>query len=163
MTFFGATTGKYFLWDESADGVVLVGTLVQTGNSATTGTTTLTSASAVALTVGRQGATNPVLKINAATATVVTGIEITGAAATAGVAIAAISSGTNENITIDAKGSGTITLGGTSTGAIVISRATGITGAFTVTSASASALAVGRLGATTPAFSVDASAGTQTA
>lgn len=59
---------------------------------------TITNASASALTVGRQGATDPVLKVNSATASVATGIEITGAAAAGGVAIAAISSGTNENL-----------------------------------------------------------------
>lgn len=38
VKFFGATSGKYFLWDESADGVVLVGGLALTGNTALTGT-----------------------------------------------------------------------------------------------------------------------------
>lgn len=88
----------------------------------------VTSTSASALAVGRQGATDPVLKIDASTASVATGISITGAAAAGGVAIAAISSGTNENLTIDAKGSGTITLGGTSTGTIALNRAVAAAG-----------------------------------
>jgi hypothetical protein len=163
VTFYGATTGKYFLWDESADGVVLVGSQTMTGNLAVTGTTTITSTNASALTVGRQGATDPVLKVVANTASVATGISITGAAAAAGVAITAISSGTNENMTIDAKGSGTISLGATSTGAIVLARATGITGAATITSASAASLTVGLNGATNPAFTVDSSTGSQAA
>lgn len=44
VKFYGATSGKYLLWDESADGVVLVGTFVETGNMAVTGTFTLTGA-----------------------------------------------------------------------------------------------------------------------
>lgn len=85
-------------------------------------TLTGTSTNASALAIGRQGATDPVLKVNAATSSVATGVEITGAAAAAGVNVAAISSGTNENLTINAKGSGTITLGSTSTGSIVTTR-----------------------------------------
>ena len=41
VKFFGDTTGKYWLWDESADGVVLVGTSTQTGNSTITGNLTV--------------------------------------------------------------------------------------------------------------------------
>lgn len=90
------------------------------GNTSVTGTLTVTSTSASAATIGANGATNPVLKVNANTASVATGVSITGAAAAGGLAVAVISSGTNENLTIDAKGSGTITLGGTSTGTVTI-------------------------------------------
>lgn len=124
------------------------------------GLTTITSTSASALTVGANGATNPVLKINANTASVATGITVVGAAAAGGVAVSAISSGSDENLTIDAKGSGTITLNGTGTGLVAISRNATVAGTVTVTSASASALTVGRLGATTPALQVDASTAT---
>lgn len=41
VKFFGATTGKYFLWDESADKVVLIGGLDVTGNTAMVGTLTV--------------------------------------------------------------------------------------------------------------------------
>jgi hypothetical protein len=41
---------------------------------------------------------------------------VTAAAAAGGVAVAALSSGTNENLTVDAKGSGTFTVQGTATG-----------------------------------------------
>jgi len=81
---------------------------------------TITAASATALTVGRQGATDPVLLVHSSTASQATGIKVTGAAAAGGVAVAAISSGTNENLTIEAKGSGTITIGGTSTGNVLL-------------------------------------------
>ena len=91
---------------------------------------TIDTANAAALAVGPNGTTNPTLLVDTATASTATGIEITGAAAASGVAVAAISSGTNENLTIDAKGSGTITLGGTSTGAITLARDTAISGAI---------------------------------
>lgn len=91
----------------------------------------ITAASATAFAVGRQGTTDPVLLVHSSTASQATGIKITGAAAAGGVALAAISSGTNEALTIDAKGSGTITLGATSTGAITLTRATTISAALT--------------------------------
>lgn len=128
-----------------------------------TGAVTGTSTSASALTVGANGATNPVLQIDANTASVATGIKITGAAAAAACALSVISSGTNEALKIDAKGSGTISIGSVSTGAIALGRATTVTGALsvtgagTVTSASASALTVGPSGATNPTLKVDGS------
>lgn len=100
---------------DDSDNVSGVGTLGS-------GAQTVTSTSATAVAVGANGATNPVLKVNAATASVATGVEITGAAASARVSLAAISSGTNEGLSIDAKGSGTIRLGATSTGAVEFSR-----------------------------------------
>lgn len=48
------------------------------------------------------------------------GFKFTLNQAGSGVGMAVVSSGTNENLTIDAKGSGTITIGGTSTGAVVL-------------------------------------------
>lgn len=119
----------------------------------------LTSTSANAISVGPNGSSNPTLKINCNTASAATGLEVVGAAAAGGLAVKAISSGTNENLTIDAKGSGTVTLNGTATGAIVLARATGISAATTVTSASSSALTVGPNGATNPCFQVDGSTG----
>jgi len=76
----------------------------------------VTSTSANALAVGRQGATNPVLNVNANTSNVVTGITLVGAAAAAGMAITTTSSGTDESLTIDAKGAGSVTINGTGTG-----------------------------------------------
>lgn len=113
----------------TVDGAVSLGsTLAVTGAATLSSTlgvaaTTVTSTSASALTVGANGATNPVLKVDASTASVATGLSLTGAAAASGMAVAVISSGTNENLTIDAKGSGTITLAGTSTGNVVVPRA----------------------------------------
>lgn len=72
------------------------------------GGTIVTSADGDGLTVGANGATNPVLKVDTSTASVATGVSITGAAAGSKVAIATISSGTNESIDIDAKGTGNV-------------------------------------------------------
>jgi len=52
-----------------------------------------------------------------------TGVKVTSAAAASGVAVAAISSGTNENMTINAKGSGTVSLNSTATGAVIATKA----------------------------------------
>lgn len=85
-------------------------------------TLTLTNAQANALTVGRQGTTNPVLNVDASTASVVTGLNLKGAAAAGGMAVSVTSSGTNENLTLDAKGSGTLTLNATATGNVAVNR-----------------------------------------
>ncbi len=104
-----------------------------TGNVAATGTLTITSASANAVTAGRLGATTPAFQVDASTATSITGIKIKSAASGNGVALSAIGE-TNVALTIDANGSGTITIGGTSTGAVTITPATTITGALTCSS-----------------------------
>lgn len=79
----------------------------------------LTSTAASALAIGRNGATNPVLQADCSVSSAATGVKVTGQAAAGGANVAVISSGTNENLTIDAKGSGSITLGSTSTGNII--------------------------------------------
>jgi hypothetical protein len=92
----------------------------------------ITSASNQALSVGRVGATNPAFNVDASAAVQAAGLNVAGGAAAGGVAVAVISSGTNEALTVDAKGSGTITLGGTSTGNIVLGRAaTGVSASVT--------------------------------
>lgn len=111
----------------------------------------LTSTNATAIGVGPSGSTNPTFVVDASTASAATGVKIKSAAAAAGVAITTVSSGTNENLTIDAKGSGTIGLGTVSTGNVITSVP------IVVTSASANALAVGLAGTTNPALVVDAS------
>ncbi len=132
------------------------------------GATTITSTSATALTVGRQGATAPVLKIDASAATVATGVSVVGAAAASGVAVQAITSGTNESMTIDAAGTGTVGINtaATNSGLVTLGNTTSVAGALvngpaTVKSADAASFTVGRLGATTPAFQVASNTGTQ--
>lgn len=96
------------------------------------GNTTVTRANAAAVSVGPNGATNPTLVLDTSTASAATGVKVTSAAAASGVAVAVVSSGTNENLTVDAKGSGTITLNATGTGNVVLSRAaTGVSLATT--------------------------------
>jgi len=85
---------------------------------------TITSTSANAFAVGANGTTNPVLKVDASTASVATGLSLTGAAEAGGVALAVISSGADESLSIDAKGAGEIGLNATGTGDIVLNRAT---------------------------------------
>lgn len=102
------------------DAPVTTTDLTTTGNSilgdavtdthSLTGSTTITTTSANGLTVGRQGATSPVLKINAATASVATGVEVIGAASGSGVAVNAIG-GTNEALALAGKGTGAVQLG----------------------------------------------------
>ena len=69
-----------------------------------TGSQNITSTSANALTVGPNGATNPVLQIDASTASQATGVKITGAAAGGGAKIESISSAANEDIILGTKG-----------------------------------------------------------
>lgn len=103
------------------------------GGSAVVALATITSASANALCVGRQGTTDPALNVACNVSSCVTGWNITARAAAAGVDLAAISSGANESARIDAKGTGTLTLGSVSTGLIQIggaasgNNATGLT------------------------------------
>lgn len=125
LTAFGVEVGQYAAAGPMLNVINLAvsGAQAVGGNLAVTGTGTVTSTSAAALTVGANGATNPVLKVNANTASVATGVTIVGAAAAGGVAVTTISSGTNEAMTIDAKGSGTLTLNGTATGNVVFGAA----------------------------------------
>jgi hypothetical protein len=93
-----------------------------TGNVITPRPIVITSAAAAAFAVGRQGATDPALLVKADAATSVTGVRVTSAAAAAGADVSVISSGTNENLTINAKGSGTIDLNPTGTGNVLSAR-----------------------------------------
>lgn len=89
-------------------------------------------ADADALDVGPNGTTNPTLQVDTSTASAATGLKVKSAAAAAGLAVSTISSGTNENLTVDAKGSGTLTLNGTATGNVVLgAAATGVSLAVT--------------------------------
>lgn len=97
------------------------------------GAITATSASASALAVGLAGATNPAFVVDSSTGSQAAGLKITGAATGGTVAIAAIDSGSNTNLTINGKGTGTIGIGSVSTGAVTITPATTVTGLLTAT------------------------------
>lgn len=87
-----------------------------------TGATTVNVSSATALVVGPNGTTNPTLQVTTNTGSGATGWKMTNQAAASGANLAVISSGTNESGTIDAKGSGVLALGDTSTGGTYFNR-----------------------------------------
>ncbi len=98
-----------------------------------TGAQSTTVQSATALTVARTG-TNYAFQVDTNTASSATGLKVTSAAAAGGVALAAISSGTDENLTLDAKGAGTVSIGATSTGSILFAGGSGSSGCTITTS-----------------------------
>lgn len=89
-----------------AGNATITGTL--TAGQEVIGAETITSTSANALAVGRNGATNPVFNVDASVASAATGISVQGKAAAAGVAITATSSGADETIQIIPKGQGNV-------------------------------------------------------
>jgi len=91
-------------------------------NGAAATPNTITSNSAHALAVGPNGPNNPTFNVDASTSSAATGINIKSAAAASGVALSVLSSGTDETLTIDAKGAGKINIGATSTGHVSIGR-----------------------------------------
>jgi hypothetical protein len=101
------------------------------GTFAAAGAGTFTSASATSLAVGLNGATNPAFTVDSS-ASQVAGLKVTGAATGGTVSIVATDSGSDANLTVNAKGSGTIGIGSVSTGAVTITPATTITGVATL-------------------------------
>lgn len=89
------------------------------GGSTVVALATVTSASATALTTGLNGATNPSFNIDNSTALQAAGLNVKGAVAAGTVALSTISSGGNANMSIDAKGSGTLSLNLTATGGVL--------------------------------------------
>lgn len=102
-------------------GLVTIGNTTAVAGATVNGPMTVKSAVALSLAVGRLGATTPAFQVDSSTGTQVTGLKVTGGAAAGTVAVA-VQGGTNEKLTIDSQGSGTITIGGTSTGVISTSR-----------------------------------------
>lgn len=128
--------------------------------SISSGAHVVTSAAAQALAVGAAGATNPALAVDASTASSASGLLVKSAAAGGGLAVSVQSSGANENLTVNAKGSGTISLGSVSTGAITLSRATTISGALTQTGGASSFTASASSAAATARYAVTGAADT---
>lgn len=89
-------------------------------NGASATPSNITSNSATAFTVGPNGITNPSFQVDASATNAATGLKIVAKAAASGLNISVITSGTNENLKLDAAGSGTITLGSVSTGAVSV-------------------------------------------
>lgn len=94
-------------------------TLCTTGTSALN-TIIATSANATALAVGPNGTTNPAFVVNANTASLASGLKVTGDVTGGTVNISAIDSGANTNLAINAKGTGTIAIGNVSTGGVTV-------------------------------------------
>jgi hypothetical protein len=105
---FSGATGKLIqnsgVLIDASNNMSGIGTLVS-------GTQTITSTSADALAVGPNGATNPVLDVDASVASSATGVQIRGNAAGSGASIIALSSAANENLAINAKGLGNLVFG----------------------------------------------------
>lgn len=116
----------------SAGSIALGGATIGTNALAISGTAAFTSSNATAFVVGQNGATNPAFRVDASAADSVTGILVSSASAGEGVQIAIISSGTDESLSINAKGSGNVSIGFGSTGAIVMANDTHIDGALTL-------------------------------
>lgn len=93
---------------------------------------TIGVANAAAFAVGPNGNTNPALRVATSASGAATGLSVTSAAAGGGLAVATLSSGTNESLTINAKGSGAITIGNISSGQIGLSRSTQVSGSLSV-------------------------------
>jgi hypothetical protein len=99
-----------------------------------TGAWTWSLSNAAAVAIGPNGNTNPTFRVVTNVASAATGLSITGNAAGSGVTLSALSSGTNENLAINAKGTGRINIAGgnwffTSTGSAGVNDGTGISGA----------------------------------
>ncbi len=80
------------------------------GGSTVVALGTVTSASATAIAVGPNGTTNPVFLIDASTASQAAGLKLTGAATGGTVALAAIDSGADTNLSLTGKGAGYVSL-----------------------------------------------------
>lgn len=131
-------TGDIVVDDVTIDALTVTGNTIL-GNAVTdtltvTGATTIQSTAAAAFTVGAaaSGAT-PAFAVNAATASQVAGILVTGAVTGGTVALVATDSGADTNLTFNAKGTGTIGVGSVSTGRVTITPVTTITGLVTLT------------------------------
>jgi hypothetical protein len=146
-------TGKVGIGDTSPAALLTVGSgdLFQVNASGAiaavvgitnTGALNTTVSSATALTVANTGS-DYALQVDTSTSSSATGIKIKSAAAAGGVALSVISSGTDEKLTIDAKGAGNIEIGSTSTGDILLGGGSTTTGCTVTNSTGALGCRVG--------------------
>lgn len=121
-------------------------TSLNISGTAATAAHTITSASASALAVGANGATNPVFSVDDSTASVATGVSVKGAATGGTTVLQATDSGANSSISLSPKGGGSIGFGGIDTtvfSSIIYSSATDITPFVVNASASSISNSVG--------------------
>ncbi|RYG56453.1 MAG: hypothetical protein EON56_04110, partial [Alphaproteobacteria bacterium] len=116
------TSGTGSQWTTSGANIYRAGAgNVGIGTATPTGTLEVMSTSANALVVGPNGVTNPALKINASTASAVTGLSVTSAAAGGGVTLSALSSANDEKLLLTSKGNAHLTLqSGSATSAVIL-------------------------------------------
>ena len=103
----GTLTGTTLASNVVSSSLTSVGTL--TGLSIS-GTETITSTATAAVSVGRNGATNPVLQVNDSTASQASGLMLTGDVTGGTTALTVTDSGANSNLSISTKGTGNLTL-----------------------------------------------------
>lgn len=145
VLFYGASTNKYWLWDESADGVVLVGSFTQTGAATISSTLGVTGNTTVGGTLGITGTTT------CAALTSVGAVSLTGAVAIDGDVTMATQDQINFEDTatyIHASATNVLTIIGPTielTGAITITGAPTITGDVTLAGASTFATGTGNI------------------
>ena len=108
------------------------GKMVLSSNPTFTTDVIVTATSGTSFSVGPNGVTNPTFNVDASAGSAVAGLNVAGAATGGTVAISTIDSGSNNNLTINAKGTGTIGIGNVSTGAVTIKPATTINGALSL-------------------------------
>lgn len=110
------TSGNVGIGTTTAGSKLTVGnagqaTIDSSGNIATTGTETITSASATALTIGATGSTNPAFQVDASTASIVLGLDVVPQADNGDVSLTVIG-GTNGNLAFSPKGTGLVKIKG---------------------------------------------------
>lgn len=93
------------------------------------GAQTITADSTQALAVGPNGETNPTFRVDTSVTSAATGLQVRGQAAGSGADLNVISSGTNEFLDINAKGTGEIIFNSTATGRLRTPRSIVSTGA----------------------------------
>jgi hypothetical protein len=107
-------------------------TLVTPNIGAATGTSlVLTSPGASALAVGPSGTANSTLNVDSSLASAASGLNVQAGTTGGTLKLSVTDPGATSNLAIDAKGSGTIVIGGTSTGSIGLSRDTTVVGVLT--------------------------------
>jgi hypothetical protein len=125
VIFDNSTTSNGLLIGTTTSSPVIFGVgNAEAARFAAAGNLILTGVGTQQLTVGRQGATNPAFNVDASIASQATGINVVGSAAGGGAHISAVSSATDESITIDGKNAGTVSLNSGGTGSITVNIAT---------------------------------------
>lgn len=92
--------------------------------NAFTAAQSIQSGSVTAFAVGANGVTNPAFLVDSGILTPVTGLDVQAKSAGSGIALSTISSGTNENMSINAKGTGNIILQNIASGNVGIASST---------------------------------------